>query len=56
MAISYLFNKNPLLLPPKYENKAFSRAIMGNDYSTAYVGQEHVDRSGSSKLPESAKG
>jgi hypothetical protein len=56
MAISYRFKKHPLLLPPRYENKALSRAIMGDDYSAAYVGQEHVDRPGSSKIPASANG
>jgi hypothetical protein len=48
--------KNPLLLPPRYENQALSRGMMGDDSSAAYLGQEHMDRPVSSKLPASAKG
>jgi hypothetical protein len=51
-----LVQKNPLLLPPRYGNKALSRALTGVDHSAAYVRQQHVDRPSSSKLPASAKG
>jgi hypothetical protein len=56
MAISYRLKKYPLLMLPRYENQALSRGIMGDDSSAAYLGQEHMDRPVSSKLPASAKG
>jgi len=51
MAIPYRLKKNPLLLLPRYENQALSRGIMSDDSSAAYLGQAHMDRPVSSKLP-----